>query len=80
MKTYQSSRIITTPAHDHEYRSCSGRCLITLFAGILMVPLGFFRISTIPLLCALILLLLAPVVTGIWVWRKMFDAADDVLD
>ena len=53
--------------------------VVTFIAGALVVPLGFFRLNTIPLLCVLILLLLAPVISGFWLWIRMFGAAQDVL-
>ena len=45
-------------------------------AGILVLLVGLTRISTIPLLLTLIVLLLAPVFFGILVWIKVFDARE----
>ena len=53
--------------------------MFTLFAGVLILPLGFFRLNTIPLLGMLILLMLAPVISGFWLWIKMFGVAEDIL-
>ena len=49
---------------------------VMFIAGITVVLSGMTRISTIPLLLALIALLLAPVFYGILVWIKVFDARE----
>jgi len=49
---------------------------VTFMAGIIVVLSGITPIGTIPLLFALIALLLAPVVYGILVWIKVFDASE----
>jgi low temperature requirement protein LtrA len=51
--------------------------MVTFFAGILIVPLGFFRLDIVPLLGLLILLMLAPVISGFWVWLKLFGKAEN---
>jgi hypothetical protein len=51
--------------------------LVTFLAAILMVPLGFLGLNTIPLLCVLILLQLAPIISGFWVWIKMPEKAEN---
>jgi cytochrome b subunit of formate dehydrogenase len=47
--------------------------------GRLVVPMGFFRLNTIPLLFVLILLILTSVISGFWLWIKMFRVSEEVL-
>ena len=49
---------------------------VMFVAGIIVVLSGIAPIGTIPLLVALIALLLLPVVYGILVWIKVFDARE----
>ena len=58
------------PEHQDIYR-VGGR--VTLIAGILIVLLGFTNLNTIPLLIAVVLLLLAPILFTFRVWIAMVD-------
>ena len=49
---------------------------VTFIAGILILLAGLTSMSTIPLLIVIILLMLAPVLYGILVWIKVFDARE----
>ena len=49
---------------------------VTFISGILILIVGLTPISTIPLLGVVIVLLLAPVLYGILVWIKVFDARE----
>jgi low temperature requirement protein LtrA len=49
---------------------------VTFVAGVVVFLAGLVPIGTIPLLLALIVLLLAPVLYGILVWIKVFDARE----
>ena len=51
--------------------------VISFCVCVLMVPLGFLKLNTTFLLGALIVLLLAPVIAGIWIWIKAYSAAEE---
>lgn len=45
--------------------------IITFISGLVILLLGLSGLNTIPLLVAVILLLLAPVIYGVMVWIKL---------
>lgn len=49
---------------------------VTLLAAALTLGLGFLEVNTIPLLAVLNLLMMLPVLYGIKVWIKSFDAEE----
>lgn len=49
---------------------------VLFVASLVCVALGFTSLDTIPLLLYLILLILAPIFYGIFLWVKLFDAQD----
>lgn len=48
--------------------------IVTLISGVAILLLGLSGLNTIPLLVAVILLLLTPVVYGIMVWINLLGA------
>jgi hypothetical protein len=45
-----------------------------------VVPLGFFRLTTTPLFSMLILFILSPVISGFWLWIRMYGAKEKELE
>ena len=67
-------RFLDLPAaYGRLYRNGS---ILMLIAGALVVGLGLTAIEPLPLLLALSALLLAPVVYGILIWVKVFEARE----
>jgi hypothetical protein len=56
--------------HRQIYRTAN---IITPIAAVLMVSLGFSDLNTIPLLGVLILSILAPTISGFFVWLNILE-------
>ncbi len=65
---------LNLPENQHSIYRTGAR--VMFIAGIIVFLAGFAPIKTIPLLLALIALLLTPVLYGILVWIKVFDARE----
>ncbi|MCB0014798.1 MAG: hypothetical protein KDE34_22945, partial [Anaerolineales bacterium] len=49
--------------------------VVALAAMLLLIPLALFQLGTIPLLLGILSLLLAPVLTGVWLWIESLAPA-----
>src|SRR5918996_6341040 len=65
---------LNLPENQHSLYQTGSR--VMFIAGIIVVLSGMTPLSTMPLLLALIILLLAPIIYGVLVWIKVFEARE----
>jgi low temperature requirement protein LtrA len=65
---------LNLPENQHSLYQTGSR--VMFIAGIIVVLSGMTPLSTMPLLLALIILLLAPIIYGVLIWIKVFEARE----